>query len=305
MTITRGSIPSLLVPAVVHEFVGLSYGATPEEHKPLYEIVKTNRAFEEEKMISGMGGAPVKHEGSAVMFDDVQETYGTRYQNETIGIGFSITKEAFDDDQYDVYARVKSQELGRSMADTKQVKAAATFNRGFNASYAGGDGVSLFATNHPTTVGTFSNKVSLDIAESAIEDAVIAITKFSNDRGILIAASANSLHIPPELTFAAEKILKSDLSTTLSAANYAKNDINALRSKGVFSGGVFVNRRFTDPDAWFIKTSVANGTKMFVRQELQMKDHVDPLTGNMMFIAAERYAFGFTDPRSWYGSEGA
>lgn len=305
MTVTRGSIPSLLVPAAVAEFVGISYGETPKEHKVLFEIVQSTRAFEEEKMISGMGGAPVKAEGSAVMFDDIQETYTARYQAENIATGFSVTKEAFDDDQYDVIARVKSQELGRAMADTVEVKGAAIYNNGFSSSYLGGDGVALFSTAHPTTVGSFSNKASVDLSESALEDACIAISKFTNDRGILIAASAKSLHIAPENLFVAEKILKSDLSTTLSSANYAKNDLNALKSKGIFPGGVHVNHRFTDPDAWFIRTSVANGAKKYERQKLMMGDHVDPLTGNMMFIANERYSFGWTDPRGLYGSEGA
>ena len=240
MPVNRNSIPKSLVPGV-HEFVGLSYGDTPEEHAPLYEMNNSIRAFEEEVYVSGMGGAPTKSEGAAVQFDDIQETYTSRYNMETVAIGFSVTKEAFDDDLYDNIARAKATELGRAMADTKQVKGAATFNNGFNASFVGGDGVPLFSAAHPTIAGTFSNTVATDLSESALEDACIAISKFTNDRGILISARPVSLHIPPELSFIAEKILKSELSTgqgiyaadnSLTAAQSTKtvNDANALRS---------------------------------------------------------------------------
>lgn len=308
MTINRNSIPKSLVPGV-HEFVGMSYGDTPEEHTPLFEINNSVRAFEEEVYVSGMGGAEVKGEGSAVAFDDIQETYTSRYQMETVAIGFAVTKEAFDDDLYDNIARAKAMELGRAMADTKQVKAAAIFNRGFNASYTGGDGVPLFSSAHPTISGTnFDNAVATDLSESALEDACIGISKFTNDRGILISARPQSLHIPSDLTFIAEKILKSDLSTGIGIQNTADksvNDVNALRSMGKFPKGVFVNHRFTDPDAWFIKTSVQNGTKMFVRESLSGSEDADFVTDNMLFKFRERYAFGWTDPRAWYGSAGA
>lgn len=308
MATNRNDIAKSLVPGV-HEFVGLSYGDTPEEHTPLYEINNSIRAFEEEVYVSGMGGAETKSEGAAVQFDDIQETYTSRYQMETVAIGFAVTKEAFDDDLYDNIARAKSTELGRAMADTKQVKAAATFNRGFNAAYAGGDGKSLFATDHPTISGVdFGNSVAVDLSESALEDACIGISRFTNDRGILISARPQSLHIPPELTFVAEKILKSDMSTGIGIQNEATktvNDTNALRSMGKFPKGVFVNHRFTDPDAWFIKTSVPNGTKMFVREALAGSEDTDFGTDNMLFKFRERYAFGWTDPRAWYGSTGA
>jgi hypothetical protein len=307
MPVNRNSIPSSLVPGI-HEFVGMSYGATPEEHLPLFEVFNTNRAFEEEVYVSGMGGAPTKTEGAAVQFDDIQETYTSRYNMETVAVGFSVTKEAFDDDLYDNIARAKAQELGRSMADTKQVKAAAIYNNGFNASYPGGDGVSLFSASHPTINGTFSNTVATDLSESALEDACIAISKFTNDRGILISARPQSLHIPSDLTFVADKILKSDLSTGVGIygnATKTVNDMNSLRSMGKFPGGVFVNHRFTDEDAWFIKTSVTNGTKMFIREALAGSEDVDFNTDNTLFKFRERYAFGWTDPRGWYGSSGS
>jgi len=306
MATNRSMIQKSLVPGV-HEIVGLSYGETPQEHKMLFDIMNSNRAFEEEVYVSGMGGAPTKTEGAAVMFDDIQETYTSRYQHETVAIGFAVTKEAFDDDLYDTIARAKGQELGRSMADTKEVKAAAVFNRGFNASYVGGDGVPLFSTAHPTAVGTFSNKVSVDLSESALEDACIAISKLTNDRGILLALRPKMLVIPPELKFTAEKILRSEFSTGRGIYGQdAKhvNDINALKTSGLI-GDVGVNHRLTDPDAWFLKTSASNGTKMFIREALSGDSDVDFITDNMLFKYRERYSFGWTDARGWFGSEGA
>lgn len=307
MTVNRNSIPKSLVPGI-HEIVGLSYGDTPEEHLPLFDIMNSVRAFEEEVYVSGMGGAPTKTEGAAVQFDDIQETYTSRYNMETVSIGFSVTKEAFDDDLYDTTARAQAQELGRAMADTKQVKAAAIFNNGFNSAYVGGNGQPLFSTAHPTISSTFSNKVTADMSESSLEDACIAISKMTNDRGILISARPVSLHIPPELEFVAKKILGSELSTgqgIYGQATKTVNDVNAIRTMGKFSKGVFVNHRFTDPDAWFIKTSVSNGTKMFIRENLIGSEDVDFITDNMLFKFRERYAFGWTDPRGWYGSSGS
>lgn len=308
MATNRSAIQKSLVPGV-NEMVGLAYGETPQEHKMLFDVQNSNRSFEEDVYVSGMGGAPVKTEGSAVQFDDIQETYTSRYQHETVAIGFAVTKEAFDDDLYDTIARAKGQELGRSMADTKEVKAAAVFNRGFNTSYTGGDGKPLFAADHPTTVGTFSNKVSVDLSESALEDACIAISKMTNDRGILLALRPKTLIIPPELKFTAERILKSELGTTTATAGTDGitnvNDINALRSTGMFTEGVGVNHRLTDSDAWFIKTTASNGTKMFVREALSGDSDIDFVTDNMLFKYRERYSFGWTDPRAWYGSEGA
>lgn len=313
MTVIRGMIPKSLVPGV-HEFVGLSYGETPEEHAPLYEMLKTNRAWEEEVMLSGMGGAQVKSEGSAVTFDDIQETFTSRYTMETVAIGFAVTKEAFDDDLYSNIARAKAQELGRSMADTKQVKAAATFNRGFNTGYLGGDGKPLFSATHPTSSGTdFDNKLESDFSESALEDAVISINLFTNDRGILISAKPVSLHIPPQLEFTAKKILGAEYSGTSTAL--VKNAAGSENVGGIlmqpnlvggrFPKGIHINRRFTDPDAWFLRTSVPNGTKMFVREALAGSEDVDFLTDNMLFKFRERYGFGWTDMRQWIGSEGA
>lgn len=305
MATNRSMIQKSLVPGV-HKIVGLSYGETPQEHKMLYEILKSDRAFEEEVYVSGMGGAKVKSEGAAVEFDDIQETYVSRYQHETVAIGFPVTKEAFDDDQYDTISRAKGQELGRAMADTLEVKAAAIFNRGFNSAYKGGDGSPLFDTAHATSTGTFSNKLSVDLSESALEDACIAIGNMTNDRGILLALRPKMLVIPNALRFTAQKILKSDLSTGQGIyGTDAKtvNDINALKQSGMLSE-VGVNHRLTDDNAWFIKTSAPNGTKMFIREALSGDSDTDFLTDNMLFKYRQRYSFGWTDPRGWIGSEG-
>lgn len=310
MTIIRGLIPRSLVPGI-HEFVGLSYGAVEEEHKPLFDILTSKRAFEEEVMLSGMGGAPTKAEGAAVTFDDIQETYTSRYTMETIAIGFSVTKEAFDDDLYGNIARAKSTELGRAMADTKQSKAAAIFNRGFNTSYKGGDGVPLFSASHPLVGGgTASNTAAVDISESAIEDMLVSINLMTNDRGILISARPVSLHIPAQSEYIATKILKAEYSSA-PVRNQANTDNvggillqpNLVSTK--FPGGIHVNRRFTDNDCWFIKTSVTNGAKMFVREALNGSNNTDFGTDNALFKFRERYAFGWTDWRGYVGSQGA
>lgn len=316
MTVIRGMLPKSLVPGV-HEFVGMSYGNTPEEHAPLYEMVKTNRAWEEEVMLSGMGGAQDKAEGQAVTFDDIQETWTARYTVSTVAIGFAVTKEAFDDDLYDNIARAKAQELGQAMADTKQVKAAAVFNRAFNTSYLGGDGKPLCSATHPTSSGTdFDNAYAVDFSESALEDICINVSLMTNDRGILKSAQTKSLHIPAQLEFVANRILKAEYSgisgTTGALIRNAAGSENVgglLMQPNLVAarlpGGVHINRRFTDTDAWFIRTSVPNGTKMFIREGLSGSEDVDFLTDNMLFKFRERYGFGWTDPRQWQGSEGA
>jgi hypothetical protein len=306
MATNRSMIEKSLVPGV-HEMVGLSYGATPEEHKPLYEILNSQRSFEEEVYVSGMGGALLKPEGTAVQFDDIQETYTSRYQHETVAIGFAVTKEAFDDDLYDTIARAKAQELGRAMADTKQVKAAATFNNAFNAAFPGGDGVPLIDPAHPTSIGTFSNTLgAVPLSEVALEDAHVAISKLETDRGILLALRPVSLHIPPELQWTAEKITNSTLTTVNATFGTDgitnQNSVNAVKSLGTYPGGMYINHRFTSPTNWFIKTSATNGTKMFVREALSGDTDTDFVTDNMLFKFRERYSFGWTDPRAWYGS---
>lgn len=313
MTLVRGQIPKSLVPGV-HEFVGMAYGATPEEHLPLFEMQTSKRAWEEETMLSGMGGAHLKSEGSAVTFDDIQETFTSRYVMQTYAIGFAVTKEAFDDDLYSNIAKAKAQELGRAMADTKQVLAAAVFNNGFTSGVNGGDGVPLFSAAHPTSSGTnLNNTTTADFSETALENNCISISLLTNDRGILISAMSESLHIPPQLQFVADKITKSEYSSTNAAlvSNRAntENQGAILYQPNIVGGkfpkGIHMNRRFTSPTAWYMKTSIPNSTKMFVREALSGSEDIDFLTDNMLFKFRERYVFGWTDPRGWFGNNGA
>lgn len=308
MAINRGNIQEELVPGL-NAIFGQSYGQIVDEHKVLFDMESSNRAFEEEVLFTGLGSAPVKAEGSPVDYDEMQETWKSRYTHETIALAFAITEEALEDNLYDTFAKARARALGRSMANTKETKAADVFNNGFSTSYPGGDGQPLFSDSHPTVgAGNQDNNVATDISETALETACIDIAQFKDDRGILIGEQPKSLHIPVNLKFDAFQILKSDLSTTLGVAateGTNVNDINALRAMGMFPGGIFINHRFTDTDAWFIRTQCPNGTKMFKRVGLQSKTEGDFETGNARFKARERYSFGWSDWRQWYGSSGA
>ena len=306
MAINRASIAKELLPGLNAVF-GLEYGEVSDEHAPLYEVENSDRAFEEEVLFTGFGTAPVKGEGAAVSYDDAQESYTSRYTHETIALGFAVTEEAMEDNLYDTFAKLRAKGLARAMANTKQVKAADVFNNGFNASFAGGDGQAFFSASHPTIGdGTQSNALAAsDLSEAALETALIAISKTKDDRGILIGAQAESLHIPSDLAFTADQILNSPLSTTIANSATNVNDINSIRNQGLVPNGFFVNRRFTDTNGYFIKTDVPNGAKMFVRSPLQTKMEPDFDTGNLRFKARERYAFGFSDWRGFYGSQGA
>jgi hypothetical protein len=308
MAIKRSNIAALLIPGL-NEIFGDEYRSVDNEHTALFDIEKSNRQFEEEQMLTGLGSAVVKPEGSAVTYDEAQEFYGVRYTHETIALGFIITEEAVEDDLYDTFSKMRAKFLGRSMANTKQVKAANMFNNGFNAAYVGGDGVPLFSASHPTIVGgNQSNTVAADLSETSLENAINNIGQYKDDRGLLIAATAQSLHIPIGLQFTAHKILKSDLSTT--TAQFGSdgvtntNKTNALKS-GFFPKGTYINHRFTDTTAWFIRTDCPNGSKMFVRKPLQQGNEGEFDTGNMKYKARERYSFGWSDWRQWYGSSGA
>jgi len=306
MAINRASIAKELLPGLNAVF-GLEYGEVADEHAPLFEVENSDRAFEEEVLFTGFGTAPVKGEGAAVSYDDAQESYTSRYTHETIALGFAVTEEAMEDNLYDTFAKLRAKGLARAMANTKQVKAADVFNNGFNASFAGGDGQAFFSASHPTIGdGTQSNLLAAsDLSEAALETALIAISKTKDDRGILIGAQAESLHIPSDLAFTADQILNSPLSTTIANSATNVNDINSIRNQGLVPNGFFVNRRFTDTNGYFIKTDVPNGAKMFVRSPLQTKMEPDFDTGNLRFKARERYAFGFSDWRGFYGSQGA
>jgi len=312
MAINRSSIAKELLPGLNAVF-GMEYGEVSDEHAPLFETENSDRAFEEEVLFTGFGTAPVKGEGAAVSYDDAQESYTARYTHETVALAFAVTEEAMEDNLYDTFAKLRARGLARAMANTKQVKAADVFNNGFSASYVGGDGVAMFSDSHPTIgAGNQSNLLTGDLSEASLESALISISKAKDDRGILIGLQAKSLHIPSDLAFTADQILNSTMSTTIgvnptTAANGATNtnNINAIRSQGLVPGGFFVNRRFTDTDAWFLKTDCPNGTKMFVRAPLQTKMEPDFDTGNLRFKARERYSFGWSDWRGFYGSAGA
>lgn len=298
--ITRAQQAKQLVPGLNAVF-GMEYKSVDNEHVPLFDIERSDRAFEEEVLQSGFGIAPTKAEGDAVFFDTASEVWTARWTHETVAMAFAITEEAQEDNLYVTQGKLKAKALARSMAAAKQIKAANVFNNGFNAAYPGGDSQPLFSTAHPTVAaGNQSNRVSADLSEATLEDALIAIEQLKDDKGILIAASAVSLHIPPQLMFVAHRILKSP-----GRSGTADNDTNAVRDMGLFPKGYFVNRRFTDPNAWFIRTDVPNGTKMFVRTALQTKDDIDFITGNFRYKARERYSFGWADWRQWYGSSGS
>jgi hypothetical protein len=292
----------------------MEYGEVSDEHKPLFETENSDRAFEEEVLFTGFGTAPTKAEGAAVSFDDAQESFTSRYTHETVALAFAITEEAMEDNLYDTFAKLRAKGLARAMANTKQVKAADVFNNGFNSAFAGGDGQQLFSASHPTIGdGNQSNTLgATDLSEASLESSLITISKAKDDRGILIGLQTQSLHIPSDLAFTADQILNSTMSTTIgvnptTAANGATNvnDINSIRNQGMVPGGFFVNRRFTDTNAWFLKTDCPNGAKMFVRSPLQTKMEPDFDTGNVRFKARERYSFGFSDWRSYYGASGS
>jgi hypothetical protein len=300
--LTRAQFAKQLVPGL-NAIFGTAYKSIDNEHTPLFDVEKSDRSFEEEVLQTGFGTAPVKTEGDQVFFDTASEAWTSRYTHETVAMAFAITEEAIEDNLYGTTGKMKANAMGRAMANAKQVKAANVYNNGFSTSslYAGGDGKPLFATDHPTlAAGNQSNRTSSDLSETALESALISISLTKDDRGLLIGARAVSLHIPPQLQFVAHRILFSDLRV-----GTADNDTNAMKDMGLFSKGYTVNHRFTDPNAWFIRTDVPNGTKMFVRAPLATKDDVDFLTGNMRYKARERYSFGWSDWRQWFGSSGS
>jgi len=312
MAINRGNIAKQLLPGLNAVF-GLEYGSIEDEHVPLFEVENSDRAFEEEVLFTGFGEAPTKSEGAAVQFDSATESFTSRYSHETVALAFAVTEEAMEDNLYDTFAKIRARGLARAMSTTKQTKAANVFNNGFSTSFPGGDGQPLFSNSHPVVGGTQDNLLAAsDLSETTLETALIAIQNTKDDRNILIGSRARSLHIPPDLQFTAEKILASTLSTQIgvnpnTAANGATNinDINAIRSMSMLPSGYFVNHRFTDANAYFIKTDVPNGAKMFVRAPLATKMEPDFDTGNLRFKARERYSFGFSDWRSYYGSAGS
>jgi hypothetical protein len=302
MAISRQQLAKELEPGL-NALFGLEYQNYENQHTEIYEIENSDRAFEEEVMLSGFANAAVKAEGSAVTFDTANEAFTSRYTHETVALAFAITEEAIEDNLYDRIATRYTKALARSMAQTKQIKAANVLNNGFDSSFPGGDGKELFATDHPTqSAGTLANELSTsaDLSETSLEQAMIDIAAFKDERGFKIAARGLKLIIPSELQFTAERILRSP-----ARVGTADNDLNALSSKGMLPQGYVVNNYLTDTDAFFIKTDVPNGMKMFNRANLKTAMEGDFDTGNVRYKARERYSFGFSDWRGMFGSPGA
>ncbi len=301
MAISRAQLVKELEPGL-NALFGLEYKNYENEHTQIYAIESSDRAFEEEVMESGFGEAPVKTEGAGVAYDQAQEVYTARYTHETIALAFSLTEEAVEDNLYDRLSARYTKALARSMAQTKQIKAAAVLNGAFTTSI-GGDGVALCATNHPTLTGpNLSNTLATaaDLSETSLEQALIDIAAFTDERGLKIAVQGLKLILPKELQFTGDRILKSTLRV-----GTADNDINAVRNMGMVPQGYTVNHFLTDPDAWFVKTDAPNGMRMFERVSLKTGVEGAFDTGNVRYKARERYSFGFSDPRGIFGSPGA
>ena len=301
MAISRAQLVKELEPGL-NALFGLEYKNYENEHTQIYTVESSDRAFEEEVMESGFGEAPVKTEGSGVAYDQAQEVYTARYTHETIALAFSLTEEAVEDNLYDRLSARYTKALARSMAQTKQIKAAAVLNNAFTTSI-GGDGVALCATNHPTLSGpNLSNTLATaaDLSETSLEQSLIDIAAFTDERGLKIAVQGLKLIIPKELMFTADRIMKSTLRV-----GTADNDVNAIRNMGMVPQGYVVNNFLTDPDAFFIKTDAPNGMKMFERVSMKTGFEGDFDTGNVRYKARERYSFGFSDPRGLFGSPGA
>jgi len=281
---------------------GLEYSRYENQHAEIFSTETSDRAFEEEVMLSGFANASVKPEGSAVTFDNAQETYTSRYQHETVALAFSITEEAIEDNLYDRLSSRYTKALARSMANTKQVKAANVLNRAFNSSFTGGDGKELCATDHPTIFGTVKNELSTsaDLSETSLEQALIDINAFTDERGLKIASRGVKMIIPSELQFTAERIMNS-----ANRVGTADNDLNAVKSMGMVPQGYSVNNYLTDTDAFFIITDVPNGLKYFERSPIKTSMEGDFDTGNVRYKARERYSVGFSDFRGIFGSPGA
>jgi len=302
MAISRAQLLKELLPGL-NALFGLEYAKYGEEHKEIYETETSERSFEEETKLSGFSAAPVKNEGSAIAYDNGQEAWTARYNHETIAMGFSLTEEAIEDNLYDSLSARYTKALARSMAYTKQVKAAAVLNNGFTTGYNGGDGVPLFSNAHPlVSGGTNSNVPSTpsDLNETSLEAAVIQISLWTDERSLLIAAKPRKLVVPPALQFVATRLLETELRVGTN-----DNDINALKNNGSIPEGYAINHFLTDTNAWFLTTDVPNGMKHFERTPLQNSMDGDFDTGNVRYKSRERYSFGWSDPLGMFGSAGA
>ena len=305
MAISRAQLAKELEPGL-NSLFGLSYDEYNNEYEDIFSIEDSNRAFEEEVLITGFGSAPTKTEGQGVSFDNASESYSARYTHDTVALAFALTEEAVEDNLYDSLGKRYVKALAKSMANTKEVKGADVLNNAFSSSFTGGDGKSLIATDHPLSGGgSAANRATsmADLNETSLEDALIDISGFTDDRGLTISVQASKMVVPSELVFVAERILNSNLRTGTS-----DNDLNAIRSTGVLPGGYSVNHYLTDPDAFFLLTSVTDqgdGLKMFQRSGMETSMEPDFATGNIRYKARERYSFGFSDWRGIYGSQGA
>ena len=302
MAISRAQLLKELLPGL-NALFGLEYKKYGEEHKEIFESETSERSFEEETKLSGFSAAPVKNEGSSLAYDNAQEAFTARYTHETIALGFSLTEEAIEDNLYDSLSGRYTKALARAMAYTKQVKAANVLNNGFNAAFAGGDGVALFSTDHPLVSGGVNSNTpstQADLNETSLENAVIQIAAWTDERGLLIAAKPTKLIVPAALQFVATRLLETELRV-----GTADNDINAIKNNGSIPGGYTVNNYLTDTNAWFLCTDVPNGMKHFVRTPMATGMDGDFDTGNVRYKARERYSFGFSDPLGMFGSQGA
>jgi hypothetical protein len=302
MAISRAQLLKELLPGL-NALFGLEYATYGEQHKEIYETETSERSFEEETKLSGFSAAAVKNEGAPIQYDNAQEAFTARYTHVTIAQGFSLTEEAIEDNLYDSLSARYTKALARSMAYTKQVRAASVLNNGFNAAFPGGDGVALFATNHPlVSGGVNSNEPTTpsDLNETSLEAAVIQIAQWTDERGLLIAAKPKKLIVPPQLQFVATRLLETELRV-----GTADNDINAIKNNGSIPEGYTVNNYLTDVNAWFLTTDVPNGMKHFVRTPLSNSMDGDFDTGNVRYKSRERYSFGFSDPLGMFGSPGA
>jgi len=301
-TISRAQLLKELFPGL-NALFGLEYETYGEEHKEIYAIETSERSFEEETKLSGFSAAPVKNEGQAIAYDNAQEAWSARYNHETIALGFSITEEAIEDNLYDSISARYVKSLARAMAYTKQVKAAAILNNAFSSQYVGGDSVSLCSSAHPLVNGaTNSNTPTIpaDLNETSLENAVIQIAGWTDERGLLIAAKPKKLVVPPALQFVATRLLETNLRV-----GTTNNDINAIKNNGVVPGGYAVNHYLTDINAWFLLSDVPNALKHFVRTPMQNTMDGDFDTGNVRYKSRERYSFGWSDPLGVYGSPGS
>ena len=300
MAISRGQLVKELEPGL-NALFGLEYKRYENQHAEIYTTESSDRAFEEEVMLSGFAQAQTKAEGSGVVFDNAQETFTARYTHETVALAFAITEEAIEDNLYDRLASIYTKALARSMANTKQVKAVNPLINGFGT-FTSGDGSALFATNHPTVSGTVSNTLATaaDLNETSLEQSLIDIAAMTDERGLKIAARGVKMIIPSELQFTAERLMKSQ-----GRVGTADNDINAIASMGMVPQGYRVNNFLTDPDAFYIITDVPNGMKYFDRAAIKTAMEGDFDTGNVRYKARERYSFGVSDYRGIFASPGA